>query len=131
MQNDVETQHKHTYSLYIGSLCNEAFPMARFTRIVTSQVFVEFSCVLISCICILQVRLIISQYIEKKIISQLSLFFVLVTEIISRVVSRKMITIFLRNGNTHHFRAAVCITLQEFIPIISHQSCHEFGLFDN
>ena len=29
------------YSLYIGSLCNVAFPMARFTCIVTSQVFVE------------------------------------------------------------------------------------------
>ena len=28
-------------SLYIGSLCNVAFPMARFTCIVTSQVFVE------------------------------------------------------------------------------------------
>ena len=34
MQNNVE-------SLYIGSLCNVAFPMARFTCIVTSQVFVE------------------------------------------------------------------------------------------
>ena len=41
MQNNVETQHKHMYSLYIGSLCNVAFPMARFTCIVTSQVFVE------------------------------------------------------------------------------------------
>ena len=40
MQNNVETQHKHMYSLYIGSLCNVAFPMARFTCIVT-QVFVE------------------------------------------------------------------------------------------
>ena len=39
MQNNVETQHKHMYSLYIGSLCNVAFPMARFTCIVTSQVF--------------------------------------------------------------------------------------------
>ena len=29
------------YSLYIGSMCNVAFPMARFTCIVTSQVFVE------------------------------------------------------------------------------------------
>ena len=38
MQNN---QHKHMYSLYIGSLCNVAFPMARFTCIVTSQVFVE------------------------------------------------------------------------------------------
>ena len=26
MQNIVETQHKHVYSLYIGSLCNVAFP---------------------------------------------------------------------------------------------------------
>ena len=41
MQNNVETQHKHFYSLYIGSLCNVAFPMARFTCIVTSQVLVE------------------------------------------------------------------------------------------
>ena len=41
MQNNVETQHKHMYSLYIGSLCNVTFPMARFTCIVTSQVFVE------------------------------------------------------------------------------------------
>ena len=33
MQNNVETQHKHMYSLYtsIGSLCNLVFPMARFT----------------------------------------------------------------------------------------------------
>ena len=41
MQNNVETQHKHMYSLYIGSLCNVAFPIARFTCILTSQVFVE------------------------------------------------------------------------------------------
>ena len=31
MQNNVETQHKHMNSLYIGSLCNVAFPMARLT----------------------------------------------------------------------------------------------------
>ena len=41
MQNNVETQHKHMYSLYIGSSCNVAFPMASFTCIVTSQVFME------------------------------------------------------------------------------------------
>ena len=41
MQNNVETQHNRMYSLYIGSLCNVAFPVARFTCIVTSQVFVE------------------------------------------------------------------------------------------
>ena len=41
MKNNVETQHNRMYSLYIGSLCNVAFPMARFTCIVTSQVFVE------------------------------------------------------------------------------------------
>ena len=41
MQNNVETQHNRMYSLKIGSLCNVAFPMARFTCIVTSQVFVE------------------------------------------------------------------------------------------
>ena len=41
MQNNVETQHNRMYSLYIGSLCNVAFPMARFTCIVASQVFVE------------------------------------------------------------------------------------------
>ena len=29
------------YSLYIGSLCNVVFPMARFTCILTSHVFVE------------------------------------------------------------------------------------------
>ena len=39
MQNNVEIQHNRMYSLYIGSLCNVAFPMARFTCIVTSQVF--------------------------------------------------------------------------------------------
>ena len=31
MQNNVETQHKHMYSLYIGILCNVVFPMTRFT----------------------------------------------------------------------------------------------------
>ena len=41
MQNNVETQHKHIYSLYIGSLCNVAFPMTRFTCNMTTQVFVE------------------------------------------------------------------------------------------
>ena len=41
MQNNVETQHNRMYLLYIGSLCNVAFPLARFTRIMTSQVFVE------------------------------------------------------------------------------------------
>ena len=41
MQNNVETQQKHMYSLYIGSLWNVAIPMARFTCIMTSQVFVE------------------------------------------------------------------------------------------
>ena len=41
MQNNVGTQHNRMYSLYIGSLCNVAFPMAHFTCIVTSQVFVE------------------------------------------------------------------------------------------
>ena len=38
MQNNVETQHKHMYSLYIGSLCNIAFPMAHFTCIVISVI---------------------------------------------------------------------------------------------
>ena len=42
MQNNVEAQHKHMYSFYIGSLCNVAFLMACFTCIVTSQVFMEF-----------------------------------------------------------------------------------------
>ena len=41
MQKNVETQLKHMYSLNIGSLCNVAFHLARFTCIVTSQVFVE------------------------------------------------------------------------------------------
>ena len=41
MQNNVGTQHNRMYSLYIGSLCYVAFPMARFTCFVTSQVFVE------------------------------------------------------------------------------------------
>ena len=31
MQNNVETQHNHMYSLYIGSLCNVPFPMTRLT----------------------------------------------------------------------------------------------------
>ena len=30
MPKIVEIQHKHMYSLYIGSLCNVAFPTARF-----------------------------------------------------------------------------------------------------
>ena len=41
MQNNVETQHKDMYSLYVGSVCNVVFPMARFTCIVTIQVFVK------------------------------------------------------------------------------------------
>ena len=41
MKSNVETKHNRMYSLYIGSLCNVAFPMARFTCIVTSQVFLE------------------------------------------------------------------------------------------
>ena len=41
MKNNLETQQKHNYSLYICSLCNVAFPMARFTCIATSQMFVE------------------------------------------------------------------------------------------
>ena len=41
MQNDAETQHNRMYSLYIGSLCNVVFPLARFTCFVTTQVFVE------------------------------------------------------------------------------------------
>ena len=40
-QNNMGTQHNHMYSLYIDSLCNVAFPMACFTCIVTSQMFVE------------------------------------------------------------------------------------------
>ena len=40
MQNNVETQHKHMYLLYIGSLCNTgtciALPVARITCIVAS-----------------------------------------------------------------------------------------------
>ena len=40
IQNNVETQHKQMYSLYVGSLYNVAFPMARFICIV-SHVFVE------------------------------------------------------------------------------------------
>ena len=39
MPNDAETQHKHMYSLYIGSLCNIVSPMSRFTCIVVSHVF--------------------------------------------------------------------------------------------
>ena len=41
MPNNVETQNKHINSLFIGSLCNIAFPMARFTCILTSQVFLK------------------------------------------------------------------------------------------
>ena len=41
VQNNVKTQHNRMYSLYIGSLCNVAFPKACFTSIVTSQVFME------------------------------------------------------------------------------------------
>ena len=37
MQNNAETEHNHMYSLYIGSSCNVALPMARFTCIVTSH----------------------------------------------------------------------------------------------
>ena len=32
MQNNVGTQQKHMFLLYIASLCNVAFPMARFNR---------------------------------------------------------------------------------------------------
>ena len=39
LQNNVETRHKHMISIYIDSLCYVAFPMVRFTCIVTSQVF--------------------------------------------------------------------------------------------
>ena len=39
--NNLEIQHKHMYTLYIGSLCKTVFPMSRFTCIVTSQVFVK------------------------------------------------------------------------------------------
>ena len=38
MQNNMETQQKHMYLLYIGNLCNIALSVARFTCIVTSQV---------------------------------------------------------------------------------------------
>ena len=41
IRNNVETQHNRMYSLYIGSLCNVAFQIPRFTCIVTAQVFVE------------------------------------------------------------------------------------------
>ena len=41
MPNYVETQHNHMYSYYIGSLCNIAFSMTRFTSIMTSKVFVN------------------------------------------------------------------------------------------
>ena len=41
MEKIVEIQHKHMYTLYIGSLCNVVFPTARFTCIVTSQVIME------------------------------------------------------------------------------------------
>ena len=37
----MENQHKQMYSLYISFLCNIAFPMARFTCIVTSQSIVK------------------------------------------------------------------------------------------
>ena len=37
----LQLENKHMYSLFICSLCNVAFPMACFTCIVTSQVFVE------------------------------------------------------------------------------------------
>ena len=42
MQTNVEIQHKHVYSVFIGSLCNKALSMERFTCSVTSQVFVKF-----------------------------------------------------------------------------------------
>ena len=41
MQNNVETKHKHMYSVCISSLRNIALSMARFTCSVTSQVFVK------------------------------------------------------------------------------------------
>ena len=43
MQNNVETQIKHTHSLYIqfGSLCNITLSMAHFTCIVTTHLFSE------------------------------------------------------------------------------------------
>ena len=41
IQNNLRLNTMACYSLYIGSMYNVAFPMARFTCIVTSQVFVE------------------------------------------------------------------------------------------
>ena len=41
MQNNVQTHYNRSYSLYIGSLCNVGFPLARFACIMTSQVLVE------------------------------------------------------------------------------------------
>ena len=43
MPNNVETKHKHMFSLYIGSLCNIVFLtcISHFTCIITSQVFVK------------------------------------------------------------------------------------------
>ena len=41
IQNNVETRHNRLHSLYTGSFCYVAFPVACFTCIVTSQVFVE------------------------------------------------------------------------------------------
>ena len=38
MQKNQGTQHKQMNSLYIGSLCNIAFPMAHFTCIVNSVI---------------------------------------------------------------------------------------------
>ena len=38
MQNNQGTQYKQMNSLYIGSLCNIAFPLAHFTCIVTSVI---------------------------------------------------------------------------------------------
>ena len=38
MQNNQGTQHKQINSIYIGSLCNIAFPMAHFTCIVSSVI---------------------------------------------------------------------------------------------
>ena len=38
IQNNVGTQHKHMNSLYNGSSCNIAFPMAHITCIMTSVI---------------------------------------------------------------------------------------------
>ena len=45
MPNNMETQHKHMYLKYIGSLCNIVFSMYNFTGILITRLNEDFDCI--------------------------------------------------------------------------------------